>query len=104
MVRISILYPMKAGARFDLNYYIGRHMPYALAQLGAVIKSVTVEVATEAPNWPPPMFIAMCHYLCDSQEVFESVYLNVAESLQADVVNYTDIAPLIQISEVRLSR
>jgi hypothetical protein len=46
----------------------------------------------------------MCHYLCDSQEVFESVYLKVAESLQGDVVNYTDIAPLIQISEVRLYR
>ncbi len=104
MVRISIFYPAKAGARFDLDYYINKHMPFALGRLGSVVKGVSVDVGADAPSWPPPAFIAMCHYLCDSRKAFEAAYGQHAEALQGDIANYTDIQPVIQISDVGLSR
>lgn len=104
MVRISIFHPVTAGARFDVHDYIDRHMPMALERLGAAIKGVRVEVGAEAASWPAPTFVAACHYLCDSREVFEAAYAEHAGVLQADIANYTDIAPVIQISEVRLAR
>lgn len=104
MVRISILYPAKTGARFDMDYYINVHVPLALDRLGPAIKSFNVDVATDAPSWPKPAFIAMAHYLCDSREAFETAYGPHAQFLQSDVANYTDIEPITQISDARFSR
>ncbi|HEX5045957.1 MAG TPA: EthD family reductase, partial [Gammaproteobacteria bacterium] len=27
MIKVSVLYPQKAGARFDMDYYCDSHMP-----------------------------------------------------------------------------
>jgi hypothetical protein len=35
MVRISIFYPNKTGARFDLLYYIETHVPMSIRLLSA---------------------------------------------------------------------
>jgi hypothetical protein len=35
MTKISILYPKKKGAGFDMDYYIGTHMPLSIELLGA---------------------------------------------------------------------
>jgi len=34
MVKVSIFYPSKPGARFDVDYYLNTHMPLTLGLLG----------------------------------------------------------------------
>jgi uncharacterized protein (TIGR02118 family) len=105
MIRVSIFYPNKPGGRFDLDYYLNRHMPVTIERLGESLKGVTVEygLTGAAPDAPPP-YVAMCHLLFDSVESFQAAFFPHAAELQGDIPNYTDVEPGIQISEVKLSR
>lgn len=55
------------------------------------------------PGAEPP-YIAMCHFTFDSAESFVAAFTPHAATLQGDVPNYTDVTPLIQYSEVKVSR
>jgi uncharacterized protein (TIGR02118 family) len=44
--------------------------------------------------------IGMCHIFCDSIEAFQTGFGPHAQEIMADIPNYTDQAPVIQISEV----
>lgn len=107
MVKISILYPNKAGARFDMAYYVEKHMPISIKLLSTHpgFKGVSVErgVGGAVPG-SEPTYIAMCHFLFSSAEDFLAAFMPNAPVLQGDMPNYTDIEPIIQINEVLISR
>lgn len=106
MVKISILYPASAGARFDLRYYVDTHMPLSIRLLGQHpgFRGVSVErgVGGAAPG-SEPAFVAMCHFLFESAEAFMAAFMPNAATLQGDMPNYTNIAPVIQINEILIS-
>jgi len=101
MIRVSVMYPNTPGARFDHDYYRDKHMPMIKKQMGDALKYYTVEkgVTGGAPG-TPPTYVGMCHLLCDSIETFESAFGPHAQEILADVPNYTDLTPVMQISEV----
>jgi uncharacterized protein (TIGR02118 family) len=105
MTKISILYPNNKGSRFDMNYYIGTHMPLSIELLSAHpgFKGVSVErgIAGAEPG-TTAAYIAMCHFLFESLEAFLAAFVPHATRLQGDMPNYTDIKPVIQINEVLL--
>ena len=43
MIKVSVMYPYQAGARFDHAYYRDKHMPLVAARMGANLKSYTVD-------------------------------------------------------------
>lgn len=107
MIRISILYPNRAGGRFDMDYYLETHMPLSIGLLGCCegYKGVSVERGLgDGRPGSVPAYVAMCHFLFDSVEAFTAAFNPHAARLQADMANYTDIEPTIQISEVALAR
>ncbi len=101
MIKISIMYPHTPGARFDHAYYRDKHMPLVAARLGAACKRYTVDkgLAGGAPGTPPP-FEAACAIYADSVEAFNTAFGPHAREIRGDVANYTDITPVMQISEV----
>lgn len=105
MIKISILYPNLPDSRFDVTYYIGTHMPQSIGLLSAHsgYRGVSIErgLSGAAPD-SPPVYVAMCHFLFDSVEHFLEAFMPHAPMLQGDMPNYTDIEPVIQISEVLL--
>jgi uncharacterized protein (TIGR02118 family) len=105
MIKVSILYPNQPGGQFNFDYYLDQHMPMTIAKLGAALKGVSVEqgMSGGAPD-APPAYVALCHLLFDSVEAFQSAFTPHAALLQGDIPNYTDAVPVIQISEVKLSR
>ena len=107
MVKISILYPNKQGGKFDMDYYLNKHMPMSIAAFSAHegFKSVSVErgIGGGAPD-TDPTYIAMCHFEFDSVESFMSVLSANGSVLQSDVANYTDIESIVQINEIVISR
>lgn len=101
MIKVSVMYPNTPGAKFNHDYYRDQHMPMVKAKLGAALKSYTVDkgLAGGAPG-APATYVAMCHLFCDSVETFQAGFGPHAKDIMADVPNYTDIAPVMQISEV----
>lgn len=103
MVKISILYPNNTGDRFDLSYYVEIHMPMSIAKLSSHpgYKGVSIERGLSgAAQGSQPAYVAMCHYLFDSVDDFMAAFMPIAGMLQGDIPNYTDIEPVIQVSEV----
>jgi uncharacterized protein (TIGR02118 family) len=42
----------------------------------------------------------MCHLFCDSVEAYQAAFGPHVREIMADIPNYTDQAPVVQISEV----
>ncbi len=101
MIKVSVMYPQQAGARFDHAYYRDSHMPMVKQRLGSACSHYTVDrgLAGASPG-SAPAFVAACHLFCDSIEAFQAGFGPHAQEIMADVANYTHIAPVLQISEV----
>src|ERR1700759_853280 len=100
MIKVSVMYPNTPGAKFDHAYYKDKHMPLVKARMGEACKFYTVDkgVAGGAPD-APATYVAMCHIFCDSVEAFQKGFGPHAKEIMADIPNYTDLAPVIQISD-----
>jgi uncharacterized protein (TIGR02118 family) len=101
MIKVSVMYPHTPGARFDHAYYANQHMPLLKARMGAACLSYTIDkgLAGGMPG-SDPVYVGMCHVLCESVEAFQKAFGPHAKDIMADVKNYTDIRPVMQISEV----
>lgn len=101
MIKVSVMYPNTPGARFDHDYYRDKHMPLVKARMGDNCKSYSVDkgLAGGAPG-APATYIAMCHIFCDSAEAFQAGFMPHAGEIRADIPKYTDLTPVVQISEV----
>jgi uncharacterized protein (TIGR02118 family) len=103
MIKVSVFYPNREGARFDMGSYCNTHMPLVRRLLGPAVKGMAVEqgIGGMAPGSPAP-YVAMGHLLFDSLESFQAAFAPHVQAITGDIPNYTDIQPSIQISEVKL--
>ena len=101
MIKVSVMYPYAPGARFDHDYYRDRHMPMLKARMGDACLSYTVDkgISGGAPG-SPPAYIGMCHIFAESVQAFQAAFGPHAKEILADIANYTDLKPTMQISEV----
>lgn len=101
MIKVSVMYPNTPGARFDHTYYRDKHMSLVKKRMGASCLYYTVDkgLAGGAPG-APATYVAMCHIFCESAEGFQAGFGPHSQEILADIPNYTDLAPTIQISEV----
>jgi len=97
MIRVSVLYPREPGKKFDLDYYVNKHMALVHQKMDSagLVKAEVDKAADE--NIP---FIAAGHLYFKSMEDFQNGFFPHAADFGADMPNYTDIAPQLQISEI----
>jgi len=105
MIKVTVMYPNAPGARFDHSYYRDTHMPMVKARMGESCKFYTVDkgLAGGSPD-QPATYVAMCHIFCDSVDAFQAGFGPHAQEIMADIPNYTDQAPIVQISEIVVGR
>ncbi|HUO94679.1 MAG TPA: EthD family reductase [Steroidobacteraceae bacterium] len=101
MIKVSVMYPNAAGCRFDHAYYRDKHMPLVKQRMGDRLKFYAVDkgLAGGTPG-ASATYVAMGHLYCDSVEAFQAGFGPHAKEIMADIGNYTDQAPIVQISEV----
>jgi len=104
MIKVSVMYPNTPGARFDHDYYRDRHMPMCMDRFGSACKHYTIDrgLAGGAPG-AAATYVAMCQFFFDSVEAFQAAFGPNARKIMADIPRYTDLSPVIQISEVVVS-
>ena len=101
MIKVSVMYPNTAGARFDHKYYRDRHMPLLKARMGDACRYYTIDKGLAGgESGAPATYVGMCHVFCESIGAFETAFGPHARELLNDIANYTDLKPVIQISEV----
>lgn len=102
MIKVSVLYENTEGKKFDMVYYCNRHIPMVKQKLGTACKRVDVDEGLGgAQPGSKPAFVAMAHLLFDSVDAFQQAFGPHADTIMGDVQNYTDIQPVIQVSEVK---
>jgi uncharacterized protein (TIGR02118 family) len=103
MIKVSVLYPNNEGSKFDMGYYCNSHIPMVRQKLGNMCKGVAVEQGVSgATPGSRPVFAAIGHLYFDTVADFQTAFGPQAAAIMADIPNYTDIQPTIQISEVKI--
>jgi uncharacterized protein (TIGR02118 family) len=104
MIKVSVIYPNKPGSHFDMNYYLTQHMPLAMRLLKKELRKTEADAGIQgAAPGAPAAFYGGCQFYFDSIEAFAEVWGPAAKEIQADIPHYTDVTPLIQFNEVKLS-
>jgi len=103
VIRITVLYPNGEGSRFDMAYYTSKHMPMVKQKCGLACKSIAADFGVNAgqPGSKPP-YLAIGYLTFDSVDAFQKAFAPHAGEIMGDIPNYTNVQPIIQISDIKL--
>jgi uncharacterized protein (TIGR02118 family) len=84
-----------------MEYYQSYHVPLVFDRCGGAIKRGEIErgIAGLEPGSNPPYCVA-AHMLFESTEAMEATFGANVQEFAADIPNFTNIYPTVQISEV----
>ena len=101
MIKVTILYPNGDGKKFDMDYYSTKHMPMIASLLGDSLKRFEIDkgIGGRTPTDPIP-FLAIGYLYFDNLSSFQNSFKPNADKIRNDVPNYTNIQPVVQVSEV----
>ena len=93
MIKLSVSYPSGDGSTFDHDYYAATHVPLCNSTFSP--NKTEIDKGIDGPN------VAGVHFYFDSMEAMQQAFANPKMAdVMADVANYTNIAPVMQVSEV----
>jgi uncharacterized protein (TIGR02118 family) len=96
MIRVLVAYPRTEGTKFDTDYYVGTHMDLVRSKLPGIVRA---EADIALDDTQP--YYAVAHMVFESMEAFGAAMgAPTAGEVMADIANYTDVAPTLQISTV----
>ena len=101
MIKVSVFYPAGEGKNFDMEYYTNIHVPLVSKTLGDALKEASYDkgLGGGAPG-SPATYVAMANIYFNSMEEFGQAFGTAAPTLMGDLPNFTNIEPVVQISEV----
>ena len=101
LIKISIMYPYAEGKTFNMAYYETKHMPMVAGFLGSNLVKYTIEkgLGNGIPNQPLP-FMAIGIFYVKSLGDYQAAIGPKRDAIRADFANYTNITPVILVSEV----
>ena len=91
MIKVSVLYANGDDAKFDVDYYKAMHMAIVQRTMGP--SKIEVDEGNEGPD------IAACHLYFDD-EVAHATGMGNSDEALADIPNFTNVTPVVQISTV----
>lgn len=101
MIKVTILYPNVEGKTFDMDYYANKHMPMLEGLFGDSLKMYKIDkgVSGRTPKDPIP-YLAIGYLYFESLSAYQNSFGPNAGKIRGDIPNYTNIQPIVQISEV----
>lgn len=102
MIRVTMMYPQSEGSQFDMAYFLGKHIPLVqniFKNVGLVRYSVDAGVGGGMPG-QPPTYMAITSFVFNSFEDFGAGFGARGGEIVGDMPNYTNVEPLIQVSQI----
>ena len=101
MFKITILYPGGDGKTFDIDYYAEKHMPMVASELGEAIEFYEIDrgISGRTPDDETP-YLAIGYLYVEKLAAYQEAFQAKAAKITGDIPNYTNIQPIVQISEV----
>jgi uncharacterized protein (TIGR02118 family) len=103
MIKVSVMYPNKPGTHFNISYYCTKHMPMVRELVGPALLNIGVDegIGGMTPDLPVP-YLAMGNLYFESVDAFVAAFTPHLAKIVADVKNYTDSEPIVQISTIKI--
>jgi uncharacterized protein (TIGR02118 family) len=104
MIRVNVMYPHREGGRFDVEYYAKQHMPMAReAFQGHGLVDIRVDKGFVGPKpKSPPIYVCIGTLTFESMAGYKEAFREHGAQLFADLPNFTDIEPVVQVNEAVL--
>ncbi|MFY0592324.1 EthD family reductase [Roseivirga sp.] len=101
MVKVTLLYQNGEGKTFDMEYYEKKHMPLVAELLGSAMKYYKIDkgIGGRTPNEPVP-FLGIGYLYFNKLSDYQEAFGPHAQQIIGDIPNFTNIQPILQISEV----
>jgi uncharacterized protein (TIGR02118 family) len=102
MFKVTILYPNGDDKTFDMDYYEKKHMPMVAGFIVKNLKFYEIDkgLTGRTANDKPPFVAVGYFYISDTAAYNKSIAQN-RDAVVNDVKNYTNIQPVVQISEIK---
>lgn len=97
---ITVLYPNKPGVTFNFEYYRDHHATLIERLYSEGIAKIELRRGVATPDNSPVPYIAIINIWIGSQQVFDEAGAKHGATLVADVKNFTNAMPTIQIDEI----
>lgn len=100
-IKVTIMYPNGVDKIFDMDYYSGRHMPMLAQLFGDKMKKYEIDkgLSGRTPEDEIP-YLAIGYLYFGKLSDYQEAFGPNAETILSDIPNYTNIQPLVQISQV----
>ena len=103
MIRVTVLFPKTRNSHFDMDYYLSKHVPMTRARLQSLGFPVEAEVdeglGTVTPGEPTP-YAAIGYLLFEKMEDLQNGLATHGAEIMADIPNFTNVQPQIQIGNI----
>ena len=101
MIRLTALYPNTKGGWFDMDYYLKKHVPFVKERIASFGARLELEegMAGALPE-SPSAYVVIGSVTYKSMEDLQNVLTMYGEEIMADIPNYTNLQPIMQISRV----
>ena len=102
MIRVTVLFPKTSDSHFDMDYYLSRHVPMTtekLQSLGFPVKAVVDQGLGTLTGEPAP-YAAIGHLLFEKMEDLQQGLATHGAEIMADIPNFTNVQPQIQVGNM----
>jgi len=101
MINLTVMYPNTSDVKFDKEYYTNQHRQLLSELLGDALVSsdINLGISGATPESPAP-FVVISNLSFETLESFQQSFGANAEKILADLPNFTNVQPQVQISEV----
>lgn len=102
MFKIAILYPNGEEKTFDMDYYEKTHMPMVAGYLGKNLKFYEIDKGISGRTATDKVpFVAIGYFYCYDVTEYNKAIAQNRDAIINDIKKYTNIQPVIQISEIK---
>ncbi|MCH2504906.1 MAG: EthD family reductase, partial [Dehalococcoidia bacterium] len=95
MIKVTVMYPNEEGKKFDMDYYVNKHIPMVAALLtpGGLIRGEVEKGSSGTDPNSPPMYVAVGGLYFSAVEEVHAAFSTHGRASMGDIPNYTDIKP-----------
>jgi uncharacterized protein (TIGR02118 family) len=101
MIILSVLYPKTAESKFDVDYYLGTHIPLVRSRWsGMGLQKVDITHGTAALDGGMPGYELIGQLTFESEESLSRALRQYGNEIISDIPKFTNVQPIIQTGKV----
>jgi uncharacterized protein (TIGR02118 family) len=88
------------GASFNFDYFLNPHIPWARQLVPD--SGTEIRRGTSAATGGPVPYRCLCRFWFNAEEDYRAAMAKHGAELMADITNFTNVKPIVQVDEVLL--